>query len=233
MNPRWLRSTLAAVLAAAAATAATAADFTDYAPVVATAPVYERVNAPRQECWNETVTVEPAQPAAGNGAATAGTIIGGIVGGVAGHQVGGGRGKDVATVAGAITGALIGNNIGGRQARDPAVVYGEPETRVVQRCQTVDAWQDVVRGYDVTYRYAGRDATVRLPYDPGREVRVAVGIVADAPRAGLRRQPVAPLAAPAAASRRPPARPAAVRIPGSRRGSARVRARCLGTAPAA
>ena len=195
MTSRWLRSTLAAALSAVAAATATAADFTDYAPVVATAPVYERVNAPRQECWTETVAVEPAPPApgtAGNGAATAGTIIGGIIGGVAGHQVGSGRGKDVATVAGAVTGALIGNTIGSRNARDADVVYAEPEQRAVQRCRTVDSWQDVVRGYDVTYRYAGRDATVRLPYDPGREVRVAVGIVADPPRPGYGGSPPRP-----------------------------------------
>ena len=41
----------------------------------------------------------------------AGTIIGGIVGGVVGHQVGGGRGNDVATVAGAVGGAVVGHEI--------------------------------------------------------------------------------------------------------------------------
>ena len=35
-----------------------AADFTDIAPVVATAPIFEHVNAPRQECWNEQVTTQ-------------------------------------------------------------------------------------------------------------------------------------------------------------------------------
>ena len=41
----------------------------------------------------------------------AGAVIGGIVGGVAGHQVGSGRGNDVATVAGAAGGAYAGHQI--------------------------------------------------------------------------------------------------------------------------
>lgn len=41
----------------------------------------------------------------------AGAVVGGIVGGVLGHQIGSGRGNDVATVAGAIGGAVVGNNL--------------------------------------------------------------------------------------------------------------------------
>jgi outer membrane lipoprotein SlyB len=41
----------------------------------------------------------------------AGAVVGGILGGVLGHQVGSGRGKDVATVAGALGGALVGNEV--------------------------------------------------------------------------------------------------------------------------
>src|SRR5258707_5563825 len=37
-----------------------------------------------------------------------GAVLGGVAGGVLGHQVGSGRGKDVATVAGAAGGAQIG-----------------------------------------------------------------------------------------------------------------------------
>lgn len=40
-----------------------------------------------------------------------GAIAGGVVGGVLGHQVGGGRGKDVATVAGAAGGAYVGHQM--------------------------------------------------------------------------------------------------------------------------
>ncbi|HEX7558434.1 MAG TPA: glycine zipper 2TM domain-containing protein [Usitatibacter sp.] len=41
----------------------------------------------------------------------AGMVIGGIAGGVLGHQVGSGRGKDVATVAGVAGGAYVGNEV--------------------------------------------------------------------------------------------------------------------------
>jgi uncharacterized protein YcfJ len=41
----------------------------------------------------------------------AGMVIGGIAGGVLGHQIGSGRGNDVATVAGAAGGAYAGHQI--------------------------------------------------------------------------------------------------------------------------
>jgi uncharacterized protein YcfJ len=44
-------------------------------------------------------------------ASGAGAVIGGIAGGVLGHQIGSGRGKDVATVAGAAGGAYAGHEI--------------------------------------------------------------------------------------------------------------------------
>ncbi len=40
-----------------------------------------------------------------------GVVAGGVLGGVLGHQVGAGRGKDVATVAGAAGGAYVGNQV--------------------------------------------------------------------------------------------------------------------------
>jgi outer membrane lipoprotein SlyB len=40
-----------------------------------------------------------------------GAVAGGVLGGVLGHQVGSGRGKDVATVAGAAGGAYAGHQI--------------------------------------------------------------------------------------------------------------------------
>lgn len=43
-----------------------------------------------------------------------GTVAGAIVGGVAGHQIGGGSGKDLATVAGAIGGAFAGREVEAR-----------------------------------------------------------------------------------------------------------------------
>jgi outer membrane lipoprotein SlyB len=57
-------------------------------------------------------------------ASGAGAVIGGIAGGVLGHQVGSGRGKDVATVAGAAGGAYAGHTIEkNKNATTSYVVY--------------------------------------------------------------------------------------------------------------
>ena len=50
-------------------------------------------------------------------------------------------------------------------------------TRDVEHCRTVDAGRDVLEGYDVTYRYQGRDLTTRMQYDPGTQVQVRVEVV--------------------------------------------------------
>lgn len=170
--------TALAVASALGVSVATAADYTDIAPVVASTPIYEHVNAPRQECWNEQVTTY--QPAPSSGGSPLGAIIGGIAGGVLGHQVGGGRGNAVATGVGAVAGAVVGDKVdpnggvfGGGSNANATVA----QNQVVQRCKTVDNWQEVVRGYNVTYRYNGRDTTIRLPYDPGPNVSVAVGVI--------------------------------------------------------
>lgn len=57
----------------------------------------------------------------GDGTTGVGAVVGAIVGGVAGHQVGGGRGQDIATVAGAVGGAVAGNKI--EEARDKELMY--------------------------------------------------------------------------------------------------------------
>ena len=40
-----------------------------------------------------------------------GTVIGAVAGGLIGHQIGGGKGKDLATVGGAVAGGYAGNQI--------------------------------------------------------------------------------------------------------------------------
>jgi len=37
---------------------------------------------------------------------------------------------------------------------------------------------DVVQGYDVRYRYQGRDYVTRTPTDPGSRIRVDVSVLA-------------------------------------------------------
>ncbi|MFS8085783.1 MAG: glycine zipper 2TM domain-containing protein [Acidobacteriota bacterium] len=55
--------------------------------------------------------IEVVGTRSGDSNVAAGTILGGIVGGVLCHQIGSGRGNDVATVAGAIGGAVVGHEI--------------------------------------------------------------------------------------------------------------------------
>ena len=158
--------------------------FYDSAPVLAVRPVTERTPVNREECWSEhrrgyeerTVTRQdngaPIGPA---------TVLGAIAGGVLGHQVGGGHGKDAATVGGAVVGGIVGNQIDRDQGNvvppsQSVEVERRPVTREVERCRTVQEVREVAVGYDVHYRYGSREFTTRLPYDPGRRVKVAVDV---------------------------------------------------------
>lgn len=109
------------------------------------------VGPPEQRCWVEQ------QGYSGNN--VAGAVIGGILGGVLGHQIGGGRGQDVATALGAVGGAYVGSNVAG----------GRPGT--VQKCTTVpNSGQPTY--WDVVYRFRGRDYTAQLSFPPGPTITV-------------------------------------------------------------
>jgi uncharacterized protein YcfJ len=97
-----------------------------------------------------------------------GAIVGGAAGGLLGAQVGSGSGRNAAAAAGAIGGSVIGDRV-----QNPTTTAAQPG----QRCRTVETTREVVKGYTVVYRYAGRDITTTLPYNPGSTVRVGVGVV--------------------------------------------------------
>jgi uncharacterized protein YcfJ len=107
-----------------------------------------------------------SNPDSGNRSAT-GSIIGGVAGGLLGSQVGGGSGRNAAAAAGAIVGSIVGDRVA-----NPDV----PQTRQVQRCRQVENYHEEVSGYNVVYRYNGRDITTRLPYQPGRTIQVGVSL---------------------------------------------------------
>ena len=73
-----------------------------------------------------------------------GAVGGAVVGGVLGHQVGGGRGKDVATVIGAVGGVVAGNEIEKRmkttKSYETTVRLDDGSTRVV-RDATAPVWR--------------------------------------------------------------------------------------------
>ena len=167
---RHLRGAFAiATLLGAAALPAYADSFSEWAPVVRVTPVYAHVSDPRQQCWVERVTQNEYVDARG---VPLGAIVGGITGGVIGNQIGGGNGRDAAAIGGAVAGAAIGDAID----RERAGIDVMPVTREVERCRTVDVGNDVVQGYDVTYRYRNRDFTTRMAYDPGQRVQVNVDV---------------------------------------------------------
>jgi outer membrane lipoprotein SlyB len=81
-------------------------------PMVRTAPApVASVPAARVRCADCGV-VESTRVIAVSGEGTGlGAAGGAVVGGVVGHQIGGGRGQDVATVVGAVGGAVVGNEV--------------------------------------------------------------------------------------------------------------------------
>ena len=119
------------------------------------------VGTPEQRCWVEREQVVQDQGNANVPAAIAGAIIGDILG----HQVGGGRGKDVATAGGAIAGAAVGANIGRDNNGQP--VY----TQDVQRCTNVPR-QARADYWDVTYNFRGQEYRMQTTTPPGPTITV-------------------------------------------------------------
>ena len=112
------------------------------------------VGPPEQRCWVERQqVVEPSQGAPN----VPGAIFGAIIGGVLGHQVGGGRGQDVATAGGAVAGAAIGSNVG----RGSGGVY----TQDVQRCAAVPG-SARPEYWDVLYYFDGLEHHMQMSTPP-------------------------------------------------------------------
>ena len=171
---------------------ASAAPHSDVATVLSSTPVYERVAAPRRECYTQQVTsyderrvVRPTQEYVADSRPNsgAGALLGAIVGGVIGHQFGGSTaGRDHGTAAGAVVGGLIGNSVESDNNQDgyrrvsTVEVERVPVTRDVQRCNIVNEYRDEVRGYDVRYSYNGREYRTRLAYDPGPTMPINVDV---------------------------------------------------------
>ena len=169
------------MLVAIASGSAWAADFTDTAKVISSTPIYERISEPKQECWTETVTssgtVTKSAPVEDR--SIGGAIVGGVVGGVVGSQIGHGTGNTVATAAGAIAGAIIGDRVANQNQGTTQTVNQPPQTREERRCRQVESSHEVIRGYNVTYRYNGQEITTHMPHQPGPTVRVSISVVDD------------------------------------------------------
>ena len=149
-----------------------------FAQVVAVQPITESVthSKPRRVCRDEQVAVpETYKDKHQVGCA----VVGGVIGAIAGHQIGGGKGKQLATVGGAAAGALAGHEI---QKNHQEKNRTHVETRNVCRTVTDKTTSDKTVDYDVTYRLNGRIGHVRMDHNPGvgsglpvRDGKVAVG----------------------------------------------------------
>ena len=114
---------------------------------------------PEQRCWVERQQVVEERRDTNTG----GAVLGALIGGVLGHQVGGGRGKDVATAGGAVAGALIGGNAG----RDGGTATYDKD---VQRCSTVAEGKPAY--WDVTYNFRGAENRIQMSAPPGNTIAV-------------------------------------------------------------
>ena len=101
-----------------------------------------------------------------------GAIVGGVAGALLGSQIGGGSGNKAATAVGGIAGAVVGDRVANPTSN-------QPRTEQVQRCRDVQTSREVIKGYNVKYRYDGRDYTTTLPYKPGATIRVGVNVMED------------------------------------------------------
>jgi uncharacterized protein YcfJ len=110
---------------------------------------------PEQRCWMESAQVPQERRTNIPGA-----IVGAVVGGVLGHQIGGGRGQDIATVGGAVAGGAIGANVG----------RSGTTTQDVQRCENVSNAQPAY--WDVTYNFRGQEHRMQMTTQPGSTVTV-------------------------------------------------------------
>lgn len=139
-----------------------------FAEVAGVTEITETIETPREVC--EDVQVRQQAPVKDPNRIT-GTVIGGVAGGVLGNQIGKGTGKTLATVGGAAGGAYVGNQVQKSMQKSDVV------TTTKRSCKTVyDKTQKVV-GYDVTYRFEGKEGVVRTTFKPGSTLPVKDGQV--------------------------------------------------------
>src|ERR1700741_5671309 len=124
----------------------------EYAQVLKVTPLTKTIHTPRQDCHDESVT---QQAPVKDQHQIIGTVAGAVLGGVIGHQIGGGKGRDIATVAGAAGGGYAGNRI--QKNLQDKDTYNTTE----QKCATVDDTSQRRTGYEVRYRLNGKESTVQ------------------------------------------------------------------------
>lgn len=143
-----------------------------FAEVVGTKEVFETVLTPREKC--EDIQVQRQAPVKDENR-IAGSVVGGVAGGLLGSTVGGGKGKTLATVAGAAAGGYAGNRVQKNMQEKDVVTTTE------RRCKTVNEKSQKAVGYDVTYRFDGKEGVARTSFKPGPTLPVKDGRVVTTP----------------------------------------------------
>jgi uncharacterized protein YcfJ len=131
--------------------------------VISSVPVIQQVAVPRQTCVQGMVQAQPYTSGMGG-------LAGGIAGAAIGSAIGSGTGTAAAMLLGTVGGAILGNNIEADNMR--------AQQAMVPNCTTETSYENRAVGYDVTYEYAGRQYSVRMPHDPGPTVRLQVTPIA-------------------------------------------------------
>lgn len=155
-----------AVTAAGAFAGYQAMDDRRSAEVLSVEPLTKTVRTPRQVCNDEIVT---HQGEIKDPKRVTGAVIGAVAGGVLGNQIGGGDGKTVATVAGAAAGGYAGSKI------QKSMQENNTTQTIQKRCRTVYDSAERPDGYQVRYRLAGQEGTVRTNRAPGDSIPVENG----------------------------------------------------------
>jgi len=174
----------------------------DVAQVTRVDPIIDRSRpSSHQECWVEPTGYSQYDNSRydsryygrngyrSNSGGNGGAVLGAIVGGALGNQVGHGDGRKAATIAGIAIGAAIGNQAHrsndrryGYDSHYPNDYYSQDgyydQNQGVQHCRLVSdyAGEERVKGYNVTYRYAGQTYHTVTAYHPGSTIRVQVDV---------------------------------------------------------
>jgi uncharacterized protein YcfJ len=148
-------------------------NYDDRARVISVTPQLQRVNNPRQECRTEYVRESYYE---NRERSNTGAIVGGLTGGLVGSRFGGGKGRIATAVLGAGLGAIVGDRYDNNDLNGRGRGRERTESRPVERCVSVDNWQNVPAGYLVNYEYNGRQYSTVTDQDPGRFIPVSVQI---------------------------------------------------------
>lgn len=141
----------------------------DYAKVESVEAVYENVPVTTPApvvCYRQPytqVTYEHPQSATP-------TVLGAIIGGAIGHAVGHHKSnKKIGLIAGAALGGAIGHDIGNSARSQGSAAICNAHAHPV-------SYQQVLKGYHVSYRFKGQRFYTFLTHHPGDNIKVRVNV---------------------------------------------------------